>query len=163
VGDADSEVLLAGLTRDGVARSTDYAQTWQLASDGLSARLLVDLTCAPDGSLRMADLQGGTLCSTDGGRTWVEVADTPSRQPPVLPEITVTGDDSLRVTSVASGPHATRFAATNKGVYVSRDAGQTFKAWNDGLKPHAIVSVACAAEGWVYALAVGGSVWRRLD
>ena len=71
---------------------------------------------------------------------------------------------------VASPEYAqdrTLFAATSAGVYVSRDGGASFAAWNDGLEPAATVAVApspgYARDRLVYALGLGGTIWRRRD
>ena len=71
---------------------------------------------------------------------------------------------------VASPSYAedrTLFAATSAGVYVSRDGGATFAAWNDGLESLATVAVApspaYARDRLVFALGLGGTIWRRLD
>ena len=61
----------------------------------------------------------------------------------------------------------TLFAASSAGVYVSRDGGASFTAWNDGLEPLATVAVspspAYARDRLVYGLGLGGTVWRRRD
>jgi photosystem II stability/assembly factor-like uncharacterized protein len=59
------------------------------------------------------------------------------------------------------------FAATSAGVYVSRDAGETFALWRDDAGPGATVAVAVspnyARDGLVYALEIGGTIWFRRD
>jgi photosystem II stability/assembly factor-like uncharacterized protein len=75
------------------------------------------------------------------------------------------------VTSLAASPaylhDRTVFAATSAGVFVSRDGGASFSAWNDGLEPTATVAVtpspAYAHDRLVYALGLGGAIWRRRD
>ena len=61
----------------------------------------------------------------------------------------------------------TLFSATSSGVYVSRDGGATFAPWNDGLEPLATVAVvpspAYARDRLVFALGLGGTLWRRQD
>ncbi|MGE3273381.1 MAG: hypothetical protein AB7P40_31900, partial [Chloroflexota bacterium] len=61
----------------------------------------------------------------------------------------------------------TLFAATSAGVYVSRDGGASFSAWDDDQEPGPCVSVAIspafATDRLVYALGLGGTVWRRED
>jgi hypothetical protein len=56
-------------------------------------------------------------------------------------------------------------AAADRAVYVSCDDGVTFTAWDDGLDVPMVtgVGVAEAAEGSlvVYALGLGGTLWRR--
>jgi hypothetical protein len=48
-----------------------------------------------------------------------------------------------------------------------RDGGASFLSWNDGLEPSATVTVAAspsyARDRLVYALGLGGTIWRRQD
>lgn len=81
------------------------------------------------------------------------------------------GDASARVTglavSLAYPTDRTVFISTNRGVFISRDAGRHVEPWSDGLLGAAIVAVAPSPEycddRLVYALGLGGSVWRRRD
>jgi len=78
------------------------------------------------------------------------------------------GPDVGSVTSLAVSPvDRTVFAATNAGVFVSRDAGETFAEWSDGLTNPRIVAVAVSPnygeDRMVYALGLGGTVWRRVS
>jgi hypothetical protein len=71
------------------------------------------------------------------------------------------------VVSPAYAQDRTLFAATSAGVYVSRDGGASFAAWNVGLEPVSMVAVtlspAYARDRLVYALGLGGTIWRRED
>jgi hypothetical protein len=71
---------------------------------------------------------------------------------------------------VASPDYArdrTVFAATSAGVCVSRDGGASFTLWSDGLDAVSTVAVApspaYAGDRLVFALGLGGSIWRRHD
>jgi hypothetical protein len=61
----------------------------------------------------------------------------------------------------------TVFAATNSGVFVSRNGGDTFDAWSEGLEPPRMVALAIspnyADDRLVFGLGLGGLVWRRRD
>ena len=78
----------------------------------------------------------------------------------------VSGVTALAV-SPAYGTDRTVFAATNAGVFVSRNGGERFEAWNKGLDPARMVSIAVSPEypqdRLVYGLGLGGTVWRRRD
>jgi hypothetical protein len=75
------------------------------------------------------------------------------------------------VTDLAASPSygqdRTLVTATSLGPYVSRDGGASFTAWSEGLEPPAVVAVAVspayAEDRTVYALGLGGTVWRRRD
>src|SRR5262249_12894794 len=94
---------------------------------------------------------------------------------PVWDAAELPGQDSAgrlpAVTGLVASPDYARdrtvFAATSAGVYVSRDGGASFVAWNDGLEPAATVAVApspaYARDRLVFALGLGGTIWRRQD
>ena len=79
------------------------------------------------------------------------------------------GGDVAAITALATSPNyrkdSTVFAATSNGVYLSRDGGQSFRAWSEGLSPANVLAVVVspnyAADRLVYALGLGGTVWRR--
>jgi len=75
------------------------------------------------------------------------------------------------VTAIALSPAFSRdqtvFAAADRSVYVSRDGGASFEAWDHSLDVPIVtgLSVAETAEDGliVYALGLGGTLWRRRD
>jgi len=80
--------------------------------------------------------------------------------------------DSISITALAVSPHDRAdelvFAATNAGVYRSRDRGRTFDRWSDGLTPPGVLALATATTAndgplVVFALGVDGTIWRRSD
>ncbi len=80
-------------------------------------------------------------------------------------------EEVATVTAVAPSPDYTRdqtvFAGTNAGVHVSRDGGHSYQLWSDGLVPPGILALAVSpdysSDRLVYALGLGGTLWRRLD
>ena len=68
--------------------------------------------------------------------------------------------DVLAITALVASDR-TLLAATNAGVFVSRDAGETFQAWNEGLPPMGVVALGLAPDRVAYASGLGGAVWRR--
>jgi hypothetical protein len=76
--------------------------------------------------------------------------------------------DVVSVTSLAVSPvDRAVFAATNAGVFVSRDGGASFTEWKDGLANPRTVALAIspnfAADRQIYALGLGGTIWGRTD
>lgn len=75
------------------------------------------------------------------------------------------------VTALATSPDylndTTLFAATSAGIFVSRDGGESFTPWSEGLEPAAIVALAVspayAHDRTIYAIGLGGTIWRRRD
>src|SRR5260221_418096 len=84
---------------------------------------------------------------------------------------TAVGEGALGVTALGTSPtfaeDRTLFAATNAGVFVSRDSGDTYEPWSEGLNPVRTVALGTspsyADDRLVYALGLGGTVWRRGD
>jgi photosystem II stability/assembly factor-like uncharacterized protein len=73
---------------------------------------------------------------------------------------TVLGDGSLRITALAASGR-TVVAGTSGGTFISRDAGEQFAAFSEGLTAPAVVSLAYPDSETLYALGLGGTVWRR--
>jgi hypothetical protein len=79
------------------------------------------------------------------------------------------GEGAARVTALALSPHHRRdgllFAATSVGVFVSRDGGESFERWSGAAGPGAVVALAATQaepdECQVFALGLGGTIWRR--
>jgi hypothetical protein len=69
------------------------------------------------------------------------------------------------VTDLAVSPDYARdssvLAATNVGVFASRDGGEKFEPWSEGLVPASVVSLLWSEPSTIYALTLGGAIWRR--
>ena len=81
------------------------------------------------------------------------------------------GSDVGSIVALATPPGAeagqTVFAATNVGVFVSRDGGRSFAPWSEGLEPPAVVALAISpdyeTDRQLFAIGLGGTIWRRED
>ena len=81
------------------------------------------------------------------------------------------GNRTAVVTALAVSPtwasDRTVFAATSAGVFVSRDAGNTFARWSDGLQSLSVVALTVSpnypTDRLVYAITLGGGIWQRSD
>lgn len=90
---------------------------------------------------------------------------------PAWRAVALPGAGPLAITALAAAPGAEGrivvFAATNEGVYRSRDGGEGFARWDEGLDPAAVVALAPSpaytTDRTVYALGLGGTLWRRRD
>ncbi|MEV4334276.1 hypothetical protein AB0K02_27725 [Streptomyces sp. NPDC049597] len=101
----DPDTVLA-TTADGVAKSTDAGKTFTAGKQPVMAYI----SWAEARALYGIDPSGALNRSTDGGSTWKRTAAIPGGQPQALTAI-----DAERV-----------LAATQDGVYESRDGGRTF-------------------------------------
>ncbi|EKX68445.1 F510_1955 family glycosylhydrolase [Streptomyces ipomoeae] len=105
VSPKDPDVVLA-TTEDGVATSTSGGRTF----DAGSGQVLAFLSWPAADTLYGVDLAGGLHRSADNGATWQKTGTVPGGRPQALTAI-----DAKRV-----------LAATQDGVYESRDGGKTF-------------------------------------
>ncbi|MET9955429.1 F510_1955 family glycosylhydrolase [Streptomyces sp. NPDC006339] len=105
VNPADPNQLVA-TTAEGVARSTDGGATFA-PGQGPGMEFL---SWASPESLFGVDFTGALSISSDGGSTWKKTASVPGGQPQAL-----TAVDEKHI-----------LAATQDGIYESRDAGKTF-------------------------------------
>jgi photosystem II stability/assembly factor-like uncharacterized protein len=79
------------------------------------------------------------------------------------------GPGALVVTALAASPRyredRTVVAATSAGAFVSRDAGESFQPWSEGLDSPRLVAIGVSPQygedHLVYALGLGGAIWRR--
>ncbi|MBA4864164.1 exo-alpha-sialidase [Streptomyces sp. PSKA54] len=101
----DADLVLA-TTADGVARSTDGGKTFAKGEQPVMAYL----SWKAEDALYGIDPSGGLNRSTDGGATWKKLTTVPGGQPQALTSV-----DSEHV-----------LAATQDGVYESKDGGKTF-------------------------------------
>ncbi|MDN3027963.1 F510_1955 family glycosylhydrolase [Streptomyces sp. S.PB5] len=98
--------LVLATTAGGVARSTDGGRTFAAAEQPVMAFL----SWPTEQALYGIDTSGGLSRSTDGGSTWQELGAVPGGGPQAL-----TAVDAKRV-----------LAATQNGVYESKDGGRSF-------------------------------------
>ena len=101
----DANVVLA-TTEAGVATSTDGGRTFGAGS----GKVMAYLSWPAADALYGVDLTGGLHLSADGGASWRRIGTVPGGQPEAL---TAYGDGRV-------------LAATQNGVYDSRDSGKTF-------------------------------------
>lgn len=142
-------------------RSADL-KTWQRWLVAPSSAEVVPLAVLPtyaiDGAL-LVGLNGRVMHPARGSQEVRGGERRPIWHPALL------GDGTLQVTALVISPNyaadRTVLAATSGGVFVSRDAGATFSAWSEGLAPTSVVSLAYPEGEHIYALGLGGTVWRR--
>ncbi len=129
-------ILFAG-TYNGVAKSEDRGKTWKLKSNGMPSQQW-PYTVAVDSnnpSIMYASTKNGqnkgfcwrndfcgvVMKSTDGGESWFKIM---SR---------LNDKDEFYTLLIYPPNHDILFLSTNRGVYMSRDAGKKWKPINQGL------------------------------
>lgn len=156
-------------------RSADGGHTWDrwLEERGRSALPLA----VPPGHLGDGSLYVGLdgVIAKPIRNTWRRGSTTSTgvRMPVWITARLATADgESPAITAITISPHYrsdnTVFVATSSGVFVSRDAGRNYAQWSGGMGTTPVVSLALTAransgkgEQWLYALGLGGTIWRR--
>lgn len=148
-------------------RSTDGGERWErwLVERGADVLPLALPPTYPIDELVFAGLGGGVFKPLRHTR---EVRSQESR--PIWRGVDL-GNGAVRVTALVASPSYRDdrkvFAATSAGVFVSRDGGETFGPWSEGLVPASVVALALspsyAEDRLTYAIGLGGTVWRRRD
>ncbi|MCC6174978.1 MAG: hypothetical protein IT305_06710 [Chloroflexi bacterium] len=150
-----------------VWRTMDDGQRWErwLEERGAPPVCLVALPSNPSGDTLAVGLGGRVLRPRQDAS---EVRG--GRRRPLWRSTGLPGSSTI-LAGLGASPDFRRdrtlFAATSAGVYVSCDGGATFSTWPDGPALPSTVTVvpspAYAEDGVVYALGLGGTIWRRRD
>ena len=160
----------ADVTESVLWRSKDGGERWQrwLVLPGTAVGRL-PVAVAPTYPI------DGTVLVGHGGRVWrplrhVEEVRGGERRPTFRgAALGVSANPGITALSVSPlfTQDRTVFAASNIGTYISRNGGESFVAWNEGLDQPRMVSIAAspnyASDRLVYALGLGGTLWRRRD
>jgi len=189
---ADARVLYAGYLNAGVYKSVDGGKTWAEANNGLPApprRNVWRLVRRPDGSLLCGvtanfpgnrHVAGGLFVSTDGARSWKELAkDQPFGWLAGI-RVDPRDKDTFYVSCFEAPPASEPALGTetpwvkgdgNGGVYKTTDSGKTFTkildrpyCWDvtlDPKKPDTIYG--CTYVDGVYRSTDAGRTFRQLS
>lgn len=159
IGNAQ-EVLIAG-TDQGVFRSANQGETWQPVNVGLAQKDTHALTVDQEGRLLAGTDDGYIYMSKDGGDNWTALSGEAVVLPPRgLAKLWSRGKTPLPKTVVralAAYSHGCRralVAATDEGVFRSRDRGKTWQPANKDLPKTDPKTGLASVVAW--ALAVTG-------
>ena len=153
----DTVALLAGFYRHGVARSDDAGDSWQPVNTQLSGRLVVGVALSPtfawDHTIYTAALEDGVRMSTDAGQSWIDCT----------PNLT---DVAVSAVAVSSPMRAERmvYAATDRGLYITRNSGHSWMRSPELTQPlRAVVTSTDPASRTIVVAAEGGRLLRSGD
>ena len=161
---AGPSTLLVGSTRP----STSEVAVWQ-STDGQSwQRVLIEH--GPGTAAQPAPLThfvDGTIFAGFGDTVMRGVPGPGAERQPNWRRASLPGLLTLLETSPAYRQDKTILAGTSAGVCISRDGGQTFQPWSVGMGHVPVIaaafSPAYAADRLVYAVELGGRIWRQED
>ena len=134
-----------GFEGNGFLRSTDDGATWQVLSNALSSRLVIDLLVAPDQSIYACTSQG-LFRSTNGGTTFTQV--------PGLPSFT------SRIEADADGDLFLGVQFTTANLFRSIDDGATWQQSDIGIG-FDVLDIHASGSG-LYAVG-GNAVYRSTN
>jgi hypothetical protein len=175
--------LFAGTSGDGVLLSTDNAKSWKFANQGLSDTIVYSFV--QKGSDLYAATENGVFLSTDMGQNWESIFSGLSGTPVQTLSLcqselfagTETGglfrlndegnawlevDMALEKKNIITLATIDDYllAATFQGVFLSKDLGTTWEAFNTGLGSSVVLYLE-KMDSVIYAGSRGSGVWKR--
>jgi photosystem II stability/assembly factor-like uncharacterized protein len=170
--DFDAEIVSVACTSDGTlfvgTSAADELTLWRCTADGINReRRLVER----GGGFLAVAASPETVYVGAGTRVLSPIRDTREIRSHERRPLWRSVDLGASITALTTASDAQRrrviFAATSAGAFVSRDGGESFVPWRADVGPDAILAIAAspnyARDGLVYALEVGGTIWRRRD
>src|SRR5258707_109755 len=152
--------IYAGDAQDGVFASTDSGVSWQAASVGLSAPLVINaLAFDLSGKKLYAATSTGLFISTDLAASWSQVKGVPA-------------DNYSALTFDANTPQVVYLGSAHSGVLMSRDDGMSWTRMSSNLPVGTLTSVLydpnlknlwMAYTNAVYRSSDNGATWRVLN
>lgn len=150
----------------GVFRSDDYGKTWRTVNVGLGTVETNTLALGAPGVLFLGTDDDGVYRSPDGGESWTRLSIP--QLPPRFGVGDIVIDPRDGAIYVATVDYfrlsAARGLVGDHGVFVSRDGGQTWETFSEGLEHAGAFSLELdEASGTLFVGTRGGGVyWRRV-
>ena len=147
---SDGDRLYAAVAGEGLYRSVDGGRTFSLVSEDVGSNVF-GLSVGPTGRILAADPSSGVYASDDGGQTWTVVLNEPA----------------IGVAVSQARPRSV--LATGRGIFLSRDAGSSWRTVlvvEGGFGPVAWapndprVGYAIGPERTLYSTRDGGASWQ---
>lgn len=130
----------------GFVASTDGGKTWTQISPGVNGPVdFHQMTVSPADPETIYGVYGGLQASRDGGVTWALVGPVPDR----LIDLAASAGDPDRL-----------YAATEAGLFLSADAGET---WTPLLEGPPVSLVEVTPDGTLYAFVLGRGLVRSAE
>ncbi|MBM9520829.1 hypothetical protein JWG39_13480 [Desulforhopalus vacuolatus] len=143
------EQVFAGFFGEGVYRSQDGGQKWEMINEGLTNRDILTIQRSPGGTLFAGIYGGGLFQFSDTDQRWSRV------------------DDGLLngiVQCIAFAPSGCMFIGTQEqGVLISQDEGRTWTRPAGVLRDASIQALAVSSNGWLYAGTRGKGLFVSRD
>jgi photosystem II stability/assembly factor-like uncharacterized protein len=149
INPSNGYIYAGSLYSEGIFRSTDDGNSWQVKNNGLSVHDVYAIAASPGGQLFVATWGGGMYRSTNNGDSWTQINN---------------GITNTVMFSVTLNPlNNYVFAGSGgSGIFLSTDHGNTWALANNGLTSYNILSLSVNASGYVFAGTYDG-VFRSTD
>ena len=129
-----------GTDNEGLFRSTDEGQSWELKTNGINSLYITALAEAPNGWIYAGTHYGGVsgvvgclFRSQDNGESW---------------QLMINNDPEVRVIKINSVGHI--FIGTNHGFYKSTNNGAIWSLYNNGLLSPGIFAMEVVTDSTIY-------------
>jgi photosystem II stability/assembly factor-like uncharacterized protein len=137
-------------TAHGLLRSVDQGETWSLLPLGPMATLPVSsVRTSADGARVWVVSLRGMVFSTDAGKSWA------------WHDLPASAGAALWLEVAPGADEETLVAAAEKGLYISRDAGQTWNRVGAGLPQAPLQNLATAGATFLASMRAGGLYLSR--
>ncbi len=153
----------------GVFKSTDYGQSWKKINSGLETVETNTIALDPNDSnvIYLGTDDDGIYKSTDGGASWKKLTIAELPQKYGVGDIVIDPSDS-NIVYAATVDYFRLFVDRgllgDYGVYISKDAGKTWKQFNEGLKHKGAFALELDKEKSILYVGTrgGGIYWRKV-
>lgn len=139
--------IYAGTEKDGLYKSTDYAETWNPVPGSVTAADVRDIAIDPEGNLYAAIYGGGLSKSSDKGDTWKRINNGPFT--------------NVNFRSIVSDNNGVIFAGSENGIFKSTDKG---KSWvHTPVGNDFCYRLFRDRDNHIYAFTAGTGIYRTTD
>ena len=142
------DILYIFIVGYGLYKSQDMGRSWQSVNPNMARAPILSLAVSPkDPDIIYTGLEGRFLISRDGGRSWAILGTVPAS---TILSLLVESSNSF-------------LAATDSGLFQSRDGGISWSRITHSLLRDHVVSIAYGPAGKIYGITYRGAISESSD